>query len=88
MWKGYLDKKHPAFDEYKSDFINSALHGGCKMVYLHTSGHAGIDEIKRTCAITNAKTVIPIHSEKPEMLKEIGIKSNIVILQDNEILTI
>lgn len=88
MWNGYLDKRHPAFDECKNDFINSAIHGGSKMVYLHTSGHAGIDEIKKVCEITNAKTVIPIHSEKPEMLKELGIKSNIVILQDNEILTI
>lgn len=88
MWNGYLDKTHPAFDKYKSDFINSALLDGCKMVNLHTSGHASINEIKKVCGITKAKTVIPIHSEKPETLKELGIESNIVILQDNEILTI
>lgn len=88
MWNGYLDKRHPAFDEYKNNFINHALHYGCKLLHLHTSGHASIDEIKRVCKITNAKTVIPIHSEKPEMLKELGIESNIRILQDNEILTL
>lgn len=88
IWNGYLDRTHPAFDKYKSDFINSALLDGCKMVNLHTSGHASINEIKKVCGITKAKTVIPIHSEKPETLKELGIESNIVILQDNEILTI
>ena len=33
MWNGYLDKTHPAFDEYKYDFINSALNRGFKNVY-------------------------------------------------------
>lgn len=88
MWQGYLDRKHPAFDKYKSDFINNAINCGCKMVCLHTSGHASIDEIKNVCEITNAKTIIPIHSEKPEMLKELGVNGNVLILQDNEILDI
>lgn len=88
MWSGYLDKTHPAFDEYKSNFVNSVLNGGCRIVHLHTSGHASVDEIKKVCEITRAKTIIPIHSENPEMLKELGISGNIVILQDNEIFTI
>jgi hypothetical protein len=28
MWKGYLDKKHPAYDDYKSGFIDKAIAGG------------------------------------------------------------
>lgn len=88
MWSGYLDKSHPAFDEYKSNFINNALNSGCRIVNLHTSGHASVDEIKKVCKITESKTIIPIHSEKPETLKEIGITGNVVILQDNESFTI
>lgn len=84
MWSGYLDKTHPAFDEYKSDFINDALNGGCRIVNLHTSGHATVDEIKKVCQITEAKTIIPIHSENPEMIKELGVSGNVVILQDKE----
>lgn len=84
MWGGYLDKSHPAFDKYKKNFIDNALRNGCRMEYLHTSGHASVDEIKQICEITNAKTVIPIHSETPEVLKEMQFPSNIVILQDNE----
>ncbi|MDE5943363.1 MAG: hypothetical protein K2H30_04055 [Clostridia bacterium] len=81
---GYLDKSHPAFDEYKSNFVNSALNGGCRIIYLHTSGHASVDEIKKICEITQAKTIIPIHSEKPELLKDIIPSGEVVILQDKE----
>lgn len=88
MWSGYLDKSHPAFDEYKSDFVDCALNNGCRMVHLHTSGHASIEEIKKVCEITGAKTIIPIHSEKPEKLNEIGISGNIVVLQDNQSFTV
>ena len=88
MWGGYLDEKHPAFDKYKSDFINNAISNGCKIVNLHTSGHASVDEIIKICKTTEAKTIIPIHSENPEMLKELGVSGNIVVLQDNEIFTI
>lgn len=84
MWSGYLDKSHPAFDEYKKNFIDKAVRNGCRIEYLHTSGHASVDEIKQVCKITNAKTVIPIHSEVPELLKEIQLANNVVILQDNE----
>lgn len=84
MWSGYLNKSHPAFDEYKNNFINVALSVGCKIVHLHTSGHASADEIKKVCKITEAKTIIPIHSEKPELLKDIVPLCNVIILQDKE----
>ena len=57
MWKGYLDKKHPAFDEYKSDWIDKAKANGSKIIDLHTSGHATAEQIKQVCEITNAKTI-------------------------------
>ena len=88
MWSGYLDKTHPAFDEYKSNFINCAVRGGCRLVNLHTSGHAGSDEIKKVCEVTEAKTVIPIHTENPEKLKELGISGNIRILNDEEVFVV
>lgn len=84
MWSGYLDKSHPAFDEHKNNFVNGALNSGCRIIYLHTSGHASVDEIKKVCQITEAKTIIPIHSEKPELLKDNVPLCNVVILQDKE----
>ncbi len=88
MWSGYLDKAQPAFDEYKSNFINNALNCGCQMVNLHTSGHASVDEIKKVCETTEAKTIIPIHSESPEIIKELGISGEIRILNDGDVFVI
>ncbi|MDE7439485.1 MAG: hypothetical protein K2N23_03155 [Clostridia bacterium] len=84
MWSGYLDKSHPAFDEHKTDFVNYALNCGCRLAHLHTSGHASVEQIKKVCKITGAKTIIPIHSENPEKLNSLGINGNIVVLQDNQ----
>jgi ribonuclease J len=84
MWKGYLDKKHPAFDQYKSDFIDKAIVGGSRLVHLHTSGHATAEQIKQVCEITKAKVVLPIHSEQPEAFLDLGIIAEIKVLQDGE----
>ena len=84
MWKGYLDKSHPAFDEYKSAFAELAAAIGSKIEFLHTSGHATAEDIAKVCHITGAKTVIPIHGENPEAFKNLNIDNEIKILQDGE----
>lgn len=84
MWKGYIDKKHPAYDDYKSDFIDKAIAGGSRLIHLHTSGHATAEQIKQVCKITKAKVVIPIHSEQPEAFNNLGIDAKIKVLQDGE----
>ena len=88
MWKGYLDKKHPAYDQYKSGFIGKAIASGSKLLHLHASGHATADDIKKVCEITQAKTILPIHSEQPGSFRLLGINSDIKILQDGESVTI
>lgn len=87
MWNGYLDKTHPAFDEYKYNFVQTALQNGCRLVKLHTSGHADATEIRRLCEITQAKIVIPIHSENPEAMQRY-IDNKVLLLQDNEAFTL
>ena len=88
MWKGYLDKSHPAYDEYKSAFIERAVKNGSRFEYLHTSGHASAEQIKRVLEITNAKTVIPVHSEKPELLTSLCASEKVRVLQDGESISI
>lgn len=87
MWRGYLDKSHAAYDEFKSAFIDKAVNTGSRLKYLHTSGHASLQDIKEVCAISNAKVIIPIHCEDPERFK-ISIGGNVKVLQDGEIFTI
>lgn len=84
MWKGYLDKNHNAYDEYKSDFVKGVIIRGGRVEYLHTSGHAKYEDIKKVCEITNAKTVLPIHSENPEVFHSLGINGEVRVLQDGE----
>lgn len=88
MWSGYLNKAHPAFDEYKSRFIEEALNNGCKIIHLHTSGHADLSQIETVCRITQAKTIIPIHTENPDALNNADIIGNLIILQDGESFTL
>lgn len=82
LWTGYLDKSNHAYDAYKNDFVERASAGGSRIEYLHTSGHATAEDIKRICGITQAKIVIPIHSEKPEAFMNMEINSEIRVLQD------
>lgn len=58
------------------------------MEYLHTGGHASVDEILQVCKITDAKIVIPIHSERPEQLQALPVAGKVVVLQDNQSFTV
>lgn len=88
MWKGYLDKSSPAYDEYKRAFIEKAVKNGSRPKYLHTSGHASAQQLKQTCEITGAKLIIPIHSENPEAFLQSEMKDKVRILHDGESISI
>lgn len=88
MWSGYLDKKHAAFDEYKCGFVDNATAAGSRLIQLHTSGHATTEDIKRVCEITQAKKIVPIHCECPENFRFLGIKAEIILVQDDESITV
>ena len=88
MWKGYLNKNHAAFDEHKSRFVDDAVKAGCRLEFLHTSGHAINRDIIKICEITQAKTVIPIHCEQPENFENLGICGSVKVLQDGETFTV
>lgn len=88
MWTGYLDKSRVAFDERKSAFVNKSIARGGFVEYLHTSGHADPQSIKKVCEITQAKVIVPIHSEKPENFTKLGLSGKVQILQDGDVLII
>lgn len=43
---------------------------GIKMIHAHASGHASGEEIKKLIKEINPKTLIPVHTEHPEMFKK------------------
>lgn len=63
-----------SFDRMK----NWLKHFNLRLFQSHCSGHASGPELKEIVKRINPKVLYPIHSEHPEMFKEIGIETTIV----------
>lgn len=71
MWDGY--RTHP--ESTIPEFL--ALAG--KWEYLHTSGHAYVEDIKEMVKIINPSCIIPIHTDIPEIMLNLFPDKNIII---------
>ena len=76
MWDGY--RTHP--ESTIPEFL--ALAG--KWEYLHTSGHAYVEDIKEMVKIINPSCIIPIHTDIPEIMLNLFAHKNIIIPTDGE----
>lgn len=76
MWDGY--RTHP--ESTIPEFL--ALAG--KWEYLHTSGHAYVEDIKEMVKIINPSCIIPIHTDIPEIMLNLFPDKNIIIHTDGE----
>lgn len=63
QWEGYLDEKYKEQYSYMQEFVPKDY------TYLHTSGHADYEAIKKVCKTVKPKIIIPIHGENPEAFK-------------------
>lgn len=77
MWEGYLDDVKPFWDEYQIPILK-----------VHGSGHAYIDELKGFVSALKPKAIIPNHTFHPNRYKEIFAGSNVMELQDGQIITL
>lgn len=75
LWDGYRTKSGSTIP----DFLSS-----CKWEYLHTSGHASLDDIRMVIEKTKPSYTIPIHTENPEVLQRSCPTSNVLLLKDRE----
>lgn len=73
MWSGYL--KEPE---------NSAFVEGFPLDKLHTSGHADISAIKMAVEITQPEVIIPIHTEAPQLFRQVAGDRKVLLLNDGE----
>lgn len=76
MWRGY---------EKRTDIkrlIDFADSKSIKIQYLHTSGHGGIDTLKKLAEGCKAKKIVPVHTEYPERYQEIF--KNAYIINDRQ----
>ncbi len=80
MWDGYKEK------EEMQKFLEEVKKYGIKeIIDLHTSGHADRKTIRLLNSL-KAKKVIPIHTTKPEELKE--ILDNVILVHEYDIIEV
>lgn len=81
LWPGYFERSKPLRN------LKSYLDGkGVRYEYLHTSGHAKLDDLKRFVETVAPEILIPIHSFYPERFKDYF--SNVRIVNDGDIVSL
>lgn len=81
MWHGYLKN-----DSKMAVFKEKMIEKGVKFYDIHTSGHASIEAMKKLAHGIQYKTLIPVHTEHPEIFK--NLFKNTLVVSDGEIITI
>jgi len=81
MWPGYLERSEllDRLEKFLDDL-------GVPTRYLHTSGHAKLFDLKRLVQALRPKTIIPVHTDHPEIFKDHF--QNIRLASDGEIIEI
>lgn len=82
MWDGYKKEKQT------KSFIDSLLSKGMSEKEIHTSGHADLKGLKEMVNTVKPKNIVPIHTFEKDKYKDIFTDSNILLLNDKEIVSI
>ena len=77
MWKGYLERS-----ESMRRLQQWTEEKGIPFVFLHTSGHARLSDLKRLAEILSPQVLIPIHTYQREQFPEYF--ENVHCLDDGE----
>ena len=77
MWKGYLERS-----ESMRRLQQWTEEKGIPFVFLHTSGHAKLSDLKRLAEALSPHVLIPIHSYHGELFSEFF--ENVQGLDDGE----
>lgn len=72
QWEGYLDGVKDFWDK-----------NGVKIIQVHISGHAYVEDLIKFVKAAKPRNIIPIHTEKAEKFKEL-FESNILLLDDGK----
>ena len=80
MWQGYREST------YQQRFENWLDTNGFNKIFLHTSGHAKVSDIRRLIDGLNPKKIIPIHTTMPDAFLDYSDKVELKI--DGEVFEI
>ncbi len=79
MWNGYL--KSARMQRLMNFFASKNM----EVIYLHTSGHADVETIKRITQACRPQLIIPVHTEHPERFREIF--NNAIAAYDGQLIS-
>lgn len=80
MWQGYLE------EERMRRFRKFVEEMNMKMVSLHTGGHADIDTLREVVDTVKPRTIIPIHTFKPDLYEDLF--PNVLRAEDRKTISI
>jgi len=81
LWPGYFERSKPLRN------LRSYLEDkGVRYEYLHTSGHAKLEDLKRLVDAISPEMVIPIHSFHPDKFKDYF--ANVRLVDDGEVVNL
>ncbi len=84
MWQGYLNPRHPAYDEGLATFVKRF---GSSVKYIHSTGHADKAALAKFIeSVAPRKYIVPLHTEDAVGFKSLSIDEkykDMVILPDD-----
>jgi len=82
MWNGYKQ------EDPTKEFIKFLISKGMFEKQIHTSGHADRDSLKRMVEVLKSKNLVPIHTFEGAEYKKIFSGTNVLRLNDKEVVEI
>ncbi|MBR3624216.1 MAG: MBL fold metallo-hydrolase, partial [Selenomonadaceae bacterium] len=84
MWQGYLNPKHPAYDEGLSTFVKRF---GSSVKYIHSTGHTDKETLAKFIEnVAPRKYIIPLHTENAAGFRALPIEDkykDMIVLPDD-----
>lgn len=77
LWEGYSN------NEYQKEFEFFLAKTGFITKRIHTSGHAEISDIKKVVVGLKPKRIVPVHTMKPDIYKEMF--GEVILKTDGEV---
>jgi ribonuclease J len=83
MYEGYKNQSGRI-----KDFLDFITGKGMPIKDIHTSGHADLDSLKKMVSVVKPKHIVPIHTFESNRYAELFKESEVVIINDREVVEV
>lgn len=79
MWKGYVNEDYESYNEKLAHSLGNSY------LYMHTSGHVDMKDLRDFFRLLQPKAIIPIHTDNPEQFAKLfGDEWPVIRLYDGQ----